>query len=42
MPTPEDFEPPHDHAGQGEVVWIVLILAVVLLLTSGAAGLLMW
>jgi hypothetical protein len=42
MPTPEDFEPTDDHTGQGEVVWVVLIPAVVLLLTAGAAVLLMW
>ena len=42
MPTPEDFEPTDDHTGPGEVVWVVLIPAVVLLLTAGAAVLLMW
>ena len=42
MPTPEDFEPADDRPGQGKVVSVVLILAVVLLLTAGAAVLLMW
>ena len=42
MPTPEDFEPTDDDGHQGEVVWVVLIPAVVLLLAAGAAALLIW